>query len=557
MKFVQRLYFHTKRYKGEILYSSSILAIIMIMVVYAFPSDTRAIASYIGLLEDAGLDILFSSYDLDAPGWLFWVSLMGSAYTYFVSAIASIKIGSKIFPTKDEVALELIASSPKASRVYLIESVISGIIAIFLIFLPSFTILSIYSVTQNAMDSIPRLAIMFLFNMGVSVFFIALTSLMSSFRFSQGAGTKIGYFYIIYAFLIELTAGSVDEYKDYAKISVNTYISPSAGILNGEHNWNEFLTVIAISFFFLSISYYLIKKPDYIEKISVEKSGRLEFLPKFSPDGKLARKYPILFDQFRMDRSFFFIWFTILNFLILYVIVFYTSVLADDPEQLTRLMGSFDTGMMKAFTFGYDVEASYMGFLVLEFFGLTWVYYGLFIFIPAVNIASRDQYRDEQDLIWSNSVTPEQVIINRTIALQIFFTILFWASYLFMTILSVSLDTDYNNTSGAFIVGYIYYTGLTFMLVGLTMLFPVSKGRQFGRWFYIASVMIIIIAFMEPSVEFIRYISIVNYYDPVGMIMNKVQIIDQLIIAIIVLIPSVLLYFASLKFRYRNVDLIS
>ena len=125
MTFLKRINFHTKRFRGEILYSSIILGILMLLIAVAFPKGNDAIAGYVGILSSAGLDALFATFDLDAPGWLFWVSLMGSAYTYFVTAVAAIRIGSKLFPSNEDSALELITSSPKGARSYFLENILS------------------------------------------------------------------------------------------------------------------------------------------------------------------------------------------------------------------------------------------------------------------------------------------------------------------------------------------------------------------------------------------------------------------------------------------------
>jgi hypothetical protein len=483
---------------------------------------------------------------------------MGSAYTYFVSAIAAIKIGSKLFPTSEDHALELITSSPKNTRSYFAENILSAILALFLIFLPSFLILSIYSLTQDAADSIPRLGVMFLFSMLVGLFFIAISSLVSVFRFSQGSGSKTGYLYLIFAFLVELGAGSIEEYKEFTKISVNTYLGPTSGLLTGEHKWEEFGIVTAICAILFAIAYYWIKRPDYIEKVSGPKKSRLDFLPKFSPRGKLASRFPLLFDQFRMDRSLFFIWMIIVNVILFYIVFIFDVALGDDPLQLVEMMSSFES-MMKAFTMGHAVQASYMGFLSFEVFGLSWMYFGVFIFIPAFNMANRDQNRDEQDLLWSNSVTPERVIINRTASLFIFFSIYYWITFTVLTVVSLEPSLDFNTSAvfSAFLVGYIYYIGLIFLLTGIPMYFRVSKGKKYALWFYIISIIFLLTGFMVESAGDIKYLSIVYYYDPVGLIFEEVEVIDEIIKSSLVLLGSLGVYIAGLKLRFRKVDLLS
>jgi len=529
----------------------------MLMIAVAFPDDSEFIAEYMSILTEAGLDALFSTANLNLPGWLFWVSLMGSAYTYYVSAIASIKVGAKLYPTQDVQSLELIASSPKKSQTYFIENILASMITITLFFLPSFIILSIYSIAKNTADSIPRLAAMFLFNSMVCLFFVAITSFVGILKFSQSSGSKIGYFYLIYAFLIELGAGSIEEYKDYTDISVNSYLSPSAGILSGEFNWSEFIIVALLCLVLFLMSFVVISRPDYIERAGSVKKSRLQFLPKFSPRGKLALKYPLIFDQFRADRSYFFIWTIIMVIVSLYIVFLFNTALKDDPSVLVSTMASFES-MLKAFTLGHPVEASFMGFLSFEVFGLSWLYYGVYILIVAINIPNRDQSKDEQDLIWSNSITPEKVIYHRTLSLIIFFTIYYWMTFFALTGFSLLMNLDYNTTEvfASFIVGYIYYIGLILLLTGIPMHFSIGKGKKIALWYYVISILLLLTAFMVDSVEFLKYLSIVYYYDPVGISLGKSKIIVELFKSICVFIISAAIYHLGLKYRFSKMDLL-
>ncbi|MCY3414241.1 MAG: hypothetical protein INQ03_21530 [Candidatus Heimdallarchaeota archaeon] len=555
---LKRIKFHTMRFRGEIIYSSAIIASLMAMIAVAFPKDSAGISEYFNLISEVGMDALLTTIDADAPGWLFWVSLMAGAYLYFVSVIAGIRIGTKLFPSNEKSALELIASSPKRARTFYLENILAAVVAIILILLPSFIILAIYSLTQDAPDTIPRLAALFTLAGVVTLFFVAFTSLFSTWRFSQGSGMKIGFFYLIYAFLIEIAAGSLPEYEDFRNVSVNSYIAPSAGLLDGEHNWTEMWVVLGLIIAIFALSYWLIKRPDYIEKVSAPKKNRLTFLPKFAPSGKLATKYPLLFDQFRKDRTFFFLWTGIVNIAFLYIIVIFDIAIADNPEMLVTMVQSFGP-MMDAFTFGYAVEPTFFGFLTFEVFGLTWLYFGVFCFIPAINIPNRDQANDEQDMIWANSITPEKVINYRTAALSIFFTIYFWISYLVLSGLSIAyeMENDALALFHAFGVGYFYFLALILFFVGLTMILPLHKGKKYVMWFYIISIILMITAFMVPEIDGAKYLSIAYYYDPVGLVLNKVEVGTQYLISLGFLAISAMIYVFSLKKRYRCYDLLT
>ena len=76
-------------------------------------------------------------------------------------------------------------------------------------------------------------------------------------------------------------------------------------------------------------------------------------------------------------------------------------------------------------------------------------------------------------------------------------------------------------------------------------------------WFYIISILILLTAFMVESVGDLKYLSIVYYYDPVGIILEKVEVGEEIIKSTLVLIGSLIVYIIGLKLRFRKVDLLS
>jgi len=559
MAFLTRLKYHTLRYRGEISYGSWIIGILMLLVVIAFPKDNSVIVEYVGILSEVGLDQLLANIDVNAPAWLFWVSLMTSAYLYIVSAIIAVRIGSKLFPTESSSALELIASSPEKSRRFYLENILAAVIALILVLLPSFLILAGYSLTQNAADILPRLAALFTLSLTVAIFFVAFSSLFSVFRFSQSTGSKIGYIYLFLGFMIDLGAGASPEYADLANISVNSYVAPSAGLLTGDHHWMEMVVVLLIAMLFFAISYLRIASPDYVEKITTDKSRfSLGFVPQFSPRRRLASHYPLLFDQLRTDRSYMIIWTAVVDIAMFYVVTLYNFALKDDPAVLASLTANFGS-ILDIFTFGYDVPATYTGFLSFEVFGLAWLYFGVFVLIPAINIANRDQSKDRQDMIWSNSISPEQVIIQRTLSILIYFTVLFWLS--FLVVLGSSqlygLPLDSRVLLSLFIIGQIHYTAITFLLIGITLFFPIRDGKKWALRFYLVSILIMVVSFLISSVDFLKYFSVIYSYNTVGIVLEKTDLQLQYLYAGILLVGSVILYIIGLKYRYRHQDLIA
>ncbi|MHA2504426.1 MAG: hypothetical protein ACXAE3_16345, partial [Candidatus Kariarchaeaceae archaeon] len=324
---VRRIRFHSTRFSTGVLIASFILAALSVIMATSFPTDEEFISEYLGIISEAGLDALFSTVNTDAPGWLFWLSLMMGVYIYYIFAVVGVRIGSGIFPTRDEDALELLAASnPQSKRKMYVETYLSGMIVLALLVLVSYGSLIIYSLLNDAADLIGRLGIIHLFYYLIAICMMSFASMMTVIRFSKSSGQKWGYGYLIFAFMLELGGSSPDMSPEALYMSVNSYLSPMEGLFTEEWNWEGFAVIAAITTFMFLVSLWRIKKPEYIERIKASKAkSRFGFLPKFSAEGKVARKYPVFFEELRVDRSLLITWLSFVLFFICYVVYLYAT----------------------------------------------------------------------------------------------------------------------------------------------------------------------------------------------------------------------------------------
>jgi hypothetical protein len=557
-KFLERIKYHTIRYKTEIIVGSIIIGTMSILMGVAFPDDPEFIANYVDIITESGLEAIFTSLNTDAPGWLFWISLMMGLYLYYTFAVVGIRIGARAFPTRNEDALELItASNPQSKRKLYLETYLSGLFGLGLTVIVSYFFLTIYSLINDGADLLGRLGLVHLFYYLAAVFVMTIASSASIFRFNKGSGDKYGYLYLVFAFFIDIGSASDEMTESILDLSINHALDPMGGLFSNDWNWDAFITILGIISVLFLTSLWYIQRPDYIEKVSpVKIKQRRSLLPQLSSEGRLAQRFPIFFEELRTDRSIFTIWTGMIFFFIFYIVYLYNDIYGNDPATLAETLQSFDVPIFDAFTHGHALRYDYIGFMGFEYYGIFWAYYALFLVFPSIGASNRDKKKDEQDIIWANEVTPKQVIKSRTVAIQFQMFILFTITYLFLFAMQAGLGIEANTTHqiNAYLVGVIYFVGLGILLQGISMLFSIRKGRKYALWFYLGSVIVMITGFLVPELEFVKYLSVLFYYDAVGLAFGEMSLLSGLLRTSAFTVFSAIVYYIGLE-RYSRSNL--
>ncbi|MHA2249595.1 MAG: hypothetical protein ACXAD7_04490 [Candidatus Kariarchaeaceae archaeon] len=555
---VNRIKYHTLRFKSEFIYAAIILSAMVLLLGVMYPGEEE-LTKYFDLISESGMQGLLGVIGGNAPGWTLWVAMQLGPYLYFLMVIVGIKIGSRVTPTTDRDGMELLLSStPKSSRNYFLENYFSGIFILMMIMLPAYLIMIGLSIGQDATDLIGRITVVFLFELIIALVYFTIASLFSVLYFSKSAGLKAGYGYFIFSVLMEMSAPSLDaEQQKSVNMSFNYYLHPSSGLLDGEFNWEGLGVILLIIASLVIISYWKVIKPDYTEVPSKKViKSRLSFLPKFSPESKLAQRFPLVFDQFRKDRGFVFIWTITVTSMLVYIVA---SFLQLDETQLVELYATFDSNpSFIALMQNHDLPANFTGFFAYQVLTMTWLWFGIFVVIIAVNISNRDVSDETQDIIWANNITQDRVIISRTIAMLIEFSFMYWivAGSILGTVVGIGVDANIGTIFGVFMVGWLHYMAMGIFMVAVTLIPKLKNARKYGYWLFIVIVIIFISAFSSPETEFIKYLSILAYYDPIGILLEVNKFGVALITTLGVLIASTLSYVGLLKYRFKNQDLL-
>jgi hypothetical protein len=525
----------------------------MIGSISAFYPGEEGTKSYITVVTDAGLDFIFGEIGTDDPAWTFWVGLLMNTYLYLIIAIVAVLVGSKIIPTKEQDGLELLlGSNPRSARNYYLENMLSSSILLFVSLIPSFILLVLTSLLHEAPDIISRIAIAYFFVYVVSLVCLVGTSMISILKFSSSAGKKAGFGYLVFAFLAEMSSTS-KETEQYANISINSYANPTSGLLSGDFAWTPIYVLLTITLGFLVISTWKVKYPDYIEYNKTEKKkGKKGIFPTLSPSSRYAKRNPLLFEKLRRDFSFFLGWTGFVLFFTLYVVLIMPS-----EDSLDEMFTQFDMPLIKAMLYNHTPTNDYTGWMLYEFHSINWIYFGLFVLFIAASIPNREVRTNSQDIVWGNSIHPQKIIFSRTLMMIIEYTIMLWTVYLGKLILdqALGMDTRLVREFQVFTIYWIHYVSFGLMIISISMLPQVSKGRTLSLLVYFYCIFINLVAYASGA-EWLKFLGFFGYIDPPGMMLGLVTYPEELLKSLIILSITVVTFLASLKYRYHNADLI-
>ncbi len=557
MTFLQRIFHHCKRFKGE-LFSASLFSILFLVLFGGFyPEDT--IGDLVDLFHSIGV---FGNLTHDAAGWSIWLAIILGMIMYFIIAITSINIGTRVIPTREEDGAEFfMGSNPMNPRLFYLENVFSGVLVIFLLMLPSYVIIVFQTWINNALDTIGSITLVFLSFLVMAYFFISITSAMTASIFQRKLPRSIGFAYVFFGFIMELL-GDNPDLQSVGNLSINYYMNITSMLFGGDYDFTPIFIVLIIAVVFTAIGYWRVKSPHYVEKAGSKERfslidatvGRL-----VKPQSFLGRKSPLIAEQLRKNIQ------IVLGIMLFYA--FYFPVLLNTfatlGDELSGFLVGFDTVSIRIFLQGNELQASILGYGIMKFYANAWLWFGIYSMLVASSIPTREVRTNSQDIIYGTNVKPRKLIINRLIAMLFEFTILLWFSFALMALITTAhgpaFIDDYATVAvqfNFFLITWIHYSAIFIILVGIAMIpREVAKGRRLAIAFFIISLVLNMLAYVDGRIEFIKYFSIFHYYEPVQILYGEVELINELLMSGGVLALSLLFFFAIMKYRYRNASL--
>lgn len=595
------------RFKTEI-FTMILIGVFFLGLFSLFFPGEEVIHTMVDLIYQSALAGLFQSMDTESPGWVLWISLILFLLLFYILAFAGINIGTKLIPTVEEdgIDVSLANASISARRLY-IRNYLGGIVSLILILLPIYGIVAIFSWIHTSLFILDELAYAFVILLVSGIFFLSLTSMANIVRFSKSFGKTVGFSYLILGFILDLLSDSPD-YADFAKLSINQYLNPVQVIFAGvsTSNWQEIwqpsFVVLGISFIFVLFGDWRVKHPDYLERVketspdipsttfmaNTDKAQQSENSPAvtivnygiteepqktkpsfrnairrwktrmgkrfsfFDPGSAFSQKFPVFMNQFRGNMTVFGV---LLAIVTLFLFALFRAIPA--PDELIAQIEQSNTPIFAAFAQNHLLPASLLGFLILKFYDALWMYFGIAVAILCANIASKDVHTSTHDLIFANNLSPTRVIFARILSFVISFSIYLWGTFFIMRGIQSTVDFEFafSTQLSLFTVLWIHYLGMGIFFVGLTLIPQVSKGKNVAIFTFIGFILLAVLPYLNPDIEFLKYASYLNYFDPVGIILGEVTFVPSFLRSLVMCAGSILFTFLMVKFKFAHSDL--
>ncbi|MCY3414236.1 MAG: hypothetical protein INQ03_21505 [Candidatus Heimdallarchaeota archaeon] len=551
--FFLRMTNHLKRFKDAFLYSIITLTSLVASYGYFYPGDEN-IGAYIGMMDGTLFLSLIPGLDVASPGYVFWISMSIGLYLYYTVAVASIRMGSRILPTTDEDGVEmLLGGMPINPRQFYIENLLAAILILFLSIIPSAAILTAYASYQHDTDIGGRIISTHLFIFVIGLVLLSISSFIAIQFFSRSLANKVGVVYLIYAAFLEMSVQSGQAPQESGNISLMYYAQPSAGLLTGEYNWEPIYVLLAVFLVFVALSLWILKSREYIQKSPKTGSKRWRPSDLLSPENKLAKKYPVIFEQIRSDIG------SLLGWMLVTIsLIFYFPSLTPTEDDFEQIMGSFEMPMMQAFSGGHPYQYDFTGFMAIEFFSLPWFYWGFFVVFSAASIATKEVRINNQDVVWALQLSRSSIILQRTAVLLLETSLFIWISYLsILAIIATSPFTmDQMLVLQAFLVLWLQWLAIVFILVGISMSGTVSRGRSRSIQIFLVWAVCLILGYTADALSWMKFLSIYHYMDVIGILFEVAEFGTELLIALSFLLASVIFFIIVLKQKFESSDLI-
>jgi len=548
------------RYRGELINSSVMSVIFFVFYGGFYPKDE--VGDLVAVMQKFGI---LSGISAESAGWSIWLSIMLGLIGYMIIAITAINMGSRVIPTRDKVGAEyMMGSTDIDPRKYYIENIVSSTGVLFLSMIPGYIVILVETFILGSGENLDRISIAYAMFILIGFFFISFTSAVVAWRFERGLALGVGYSYIFFGLILDLFGDNPNiDLGNLGNLAVNKYLKISQiPITEGKIDWEPSFWVLVVSLFFIFLGYLSVKRPQYVEKVmSKQKTSIVEATVGYfvRPTSRFSKRFPLIAEQMRKDQKAVFIMTLIY---LIYIPVLMSSIVAlgNDLSSIASSLNSPSTLMM---TQGVALDSSLLSFAVLKVFMASWLWYGLFSLFVAASIPTRDIRTNSQDLIYGTTVSPGKLMDRRTIAMFIEFLTLMVISYLVFVVSIYANGIDFAEKFMTWdvllqytVLTLVHFSGVFIMVIAVAMLpREVAKGRRYSLLFFFVSLLLDWIAYSEPSISVIKYVSVFEYYNPIPVLYGEMSFGIAMLRATIVLLISLFFYGIAKKYRYKDSSL--
>ena len=556
---IKRFYLHSIRYRLELFLSLTLLTSMVLMFQGIYPGE-EGMRTYIDII-----DLLIGTLDLENPSYLLWILIGSALFIQYYMPLFAIGFGAKILPFKERDGKELLLTQKKTIYSYYLENVVLVIGLIFLSFLPSYIIILVDLSRNNALDSLANVNTLFILAFCTAVFFALLAGLGGIVFFSRSFAYVIGGLYFVFSLVLGIISNSADigSLNDLSIISRVNIIQNS---LENNLPADVMLEIVLICGIIITASFLSLSRMNFIqrqsttvatEKVEISKTNPVKRLLRYiySPVNNIVAniKQPILRDQMNVLSWIFSLSVIAITFIFVYIFALYPG-----DEELTIFMSGFQTPIITGPMFNHPIVPNIDGFLAIEIFAFSWVYYGPILLIATNSIALRDYNNTYSEITFTLPKTENTVYFWRTLGAVFYLLVLIVINLLGLIIVEIifNYDTQIEKLITVFLVMTIGYILFLVFFITLVLLVPYKWGQRILIFSFFYSIAMIIFAFAVNGLENLRFLSPFGFFDFVGVFYFDTPI-TEIILPIIAFSTIVLIaFYLVVKYRVPQKDLV-
>ena len=556
-KIFKRFYLHSIRYRLELALSLVILTAMILIFQGIYPGE-EGLRTYIDVI-----DVLIGTLDLKNPSYLLWILIGSALFIQYYMPLFAIGFGAKILPFKERDGKELLLTQKQSIYSYYFENVILVIILLFISIFPSYLLIYVDLLRNNAIDSLPNINTLFILAFSIAVFYALLSGLGGIIFFSRSYAYLTGGLYFVFSLVISIISNSADV-GNLTDVSIISRVNIIQNSLNNTLPEGVILEIIFLCITVIILSLIVLHKKSFIqsqfgskENIQISNDSLSKRLLRYiySPVNNLIEniKQPILRDQMNVLS-----WIFSLSVFAITFIFVYMAALYPGESEMAMYMTGFQTPIITGPMFNHPVVPSIDGFLAIEIFAFSWIYYGPLLLIATNSIALRDYNNTYSEITFSLPKTEKTVYFWRTLGAVIYILILVIINLVSLIIVELIFNytTQAEKLITVFLViafGYILF--LVFFIT-LVLAVPYKWGQKTLIIGFFYSIAMIILAFAVKGFENLRFLSPFGYFDFVGIFYFNSSLNEIIIPIIFFAIVVIVSFFLVVKYRLPQKDLI-
>ncbi len=471
--FIQSL----KEGRNLLLAISSTAIALIILVVLMYPGDEQAL-SILTTLEDVGVyKILITSTYGEGAEFRFWLAFEIFSFVFFIPIFMAVLQGSSIFAgEQDDNRLDILMSMPLSRRRIYIEEWFSMVLFSIIIVSIGFFSTCFFSTLMNYTLPLDILFATWFLMIPLIIFFGTLASLFGIFLLEKFKA-RIYLFELIAVMFFITIISRVDKSLDiFSYFSIFRYYNGAEILLKPNFTdinlLDPFIPLILTIFLLIFILGW-IEKHDLIPHYDQEKpmkKGKIRGIPRsFFYVRYLRNKYPSLVQQISADQM-------IINLFLLFLVALALSgplFYPGDAEWALSVTSMGSNIMYDAMLQGRAVPGTLQGYMITQGYAALWLWLGIFIVIIGPRLITRDNSNNTTDMLMSNPVKRERLLLERIGA----FTLEMTTFFIFLSISSAIGQLVQNDSSAilsstiSFAIAIVLYWSLAIVGVVIALIF--------------------------------------------------------------------------------------